>query len=191
MTSYQIPAQDPAARAASQYTRRILMVDDEPGIRSFIGQALTAAGYDLIMLDLVTPDGDGVEALDRILRARPAQAVIVVYGGAIKSGEVAGAGERIKAGCLTLDVAHVAADIGDGPVPLTRLEFMLLRVLAEHAGQPVPKGTLLARVWGCDFDPRSNIVDVCVRRLRCKLGFDLIKTVRGEGYQLAGRLPAV
>jgi len=41
-------------------------------------------------------------------------------------------------------------------------------------------------VWGCDFDPKSNIVDVCVRRLRCKLGFDRIKTVRGEGYQLGG-----
>jgi DNA-binding response OmpR family regulator len=51
----------------------------------------------------------------------------------------------------------------------------------------VPKGTLLAMVWGYDFDPGSNVVDVCVRRLRSKLGFDLIKTVRGEGYQLVVR----
>jgi DNA-binding response OmpR family regulator len=69
-------------------------------------------------------------------------------------------------------------------VPLTRLEFLLLRELAEHVGQSVPKETLLATVWGYDFDPGSNVVDVCVRRLRSKLGFDLIKTVRGEGYQL-------
>jgi DNA-binding response OmpR family regulator len=71
-------------------------------------------------------------------------------------------------------------------VPLTRLEFLLLRELAEHVGQSVPKGRLLATVWGYDFDPGSNVVDVCVRRLRGKLGFGLIKTVRGEGYQLAG-----
>jgi len=51
----------------------------------------------------------------------------------------------------------------------------------------VPKGKLLATVWGYDFDPGSNVVDVCVRRLRSKLGFDLIKTVRGEGYQLVAR----
>ena len=66
-------------------------------------------------------------------------------------------------------------------------EFLLLRELAEHPCQPVLRGELLTAVWGCDFDPRSNIVDVCVRRLRSKLGFGLIKTVRGEGYQLAGR----
>jgi DNA-binding response OmpR family regulator len=96
-------------------------------------------------------------------------------------------GEIVRSGGLTLDVGRLVADIGDGPVPLTRLEFLLLRELAEHAGQSVPKGQLLATVWGYDFDPGSNVVDVCVRRLRSKLGFDLIKTVRGEGYQLAGR----
>src|SRR6266516_2601741 len=73
----------------------------------------------------------------------------------------------------------------DGRVALTRLEFLLLRELMEHAGQSVGKGQLLASVWGYDFDPGSNVVDVCVRRLRSKLGFDLIKTVRGEGYRLA------
>jgi len=93
----------------------------------------------------------------------------------------------IRAGELTLDVGRLVADIGAGPVPLTRLEFLLLRELAEHAGESVPKGTLLATVWGYDFDPGSNVVDVCVRRLRSKLGFDLIKTVRGEGYQLVVR----
>jgi DNA-binding response OmpR family regulator len=95
------------------------------------------------------------------------------------------AGEIVRTGRLTLDVGRLVADIGAGPVPLTRLEFLLLRELAEHAGQSVPKGQLLATVWGYDFDPGSNVVDVCVRRLRSKLGFGLIKTVRGEGYQLA------
>jgi len=92
--------------------------------------------------------------------------------------------EVVKAGELVLDFGRLEANIGHGPVPLTRLEFLLLRELMDHAGQSVPKGQLLASVWGYDFDPGSNVVDVCVRRLRSKLGFDLIKTVRGEGYQL-------
>jgi DNA-binding response OmpR family regulator len=93
--------------------------------------------------------------------------------------------EVLRAGDLVLDVGRLEANIGGGPVALTRLEFLLLRELMEHAGQSVGKGQLLASVWGYDFDPGSNVVDVCVRRLRSKLGFELIKTVRGEGYRLA------
>jgi DNA-binding response OmpR family regulator len=93
--------------------------------------------------------------------------------------------EMLKSGDLVLDMGRLEANIGNGPVALTRLEFLLLRELMEHAGQPVGKGQLLASVWGYDFDPGSNVVDVCVRRLRSKLGFDLIETVRGEGYRLA------
>jgi DNA-binding response OmpR family regulator len=97
--------------------------------------------------------------------------------------------EVIRVGRLSLDLGRLAADAGHGPVPLTRLEFLLLRELAECVGQPVSKSRLLAAVWGYEFDPGSNVVDVCVRRLRSKFGFDLIKTVRGEGYQLVGQLP--
>ncbi len=94
-------------------------------------------------------------------------------------------GEIIRAGQLVLDLGRLQADAGMGPVPLTRLEVLLLRELMEHIGESVPKGSLLASVWGIDFDPGSNVVDVCVRRLRSKLGFDLIETVRGAGYRLA------
>src|ERR1700687_5468184 len=85
--------------------------------------------------------------------------------------------EGLRAGELLLDFGRLEANIGQGPVPLTRLEFLLLRELMEHVGQSVTKGQLLASVWGYDFDPGSNVVDVCVRRIRSKLGFDLIKTV--------------
>jgi two-component system OmpR family response regulator len=254
---------------------RILIVDDEPKILSFIGRALSAAGYgtefagngadalhrglehryDLIILDLVMPDMDGRQVLGGLLAARPEQAVIVLSCVADVAAKVdllergaqdyltkpfslaellarvrvrlrseahhaepaaldqagpaatrrghplavppqqasrhsAGphsAGDVIRAGQVTLDIARLVADIGHGPVPLTRLEFLLLRELAEHAGQSVSKGRLLASVWGYDFDPGSNVVDVCVKRIRSKLGFDLIKTVRGEGYQLLSR----
>jgi len=93
--------------------------------------------------------------------------------------------ETISNGGLTLDLQRLQADSGHGRVPLTRLEFLLLRELMEHAGESVPKDQLLSSVWGYDFDPGSNVVDVCVWRLRTKLGFELIKTVRGEGYRLA------
>ena len=94
-------------------------------------------------------------------------------------------GDVIRAGHLSLDLGRMQANAGLGPVPLTRLEMMLLRELIEHSGESVTKGTLLASVWGIDFAPGSNVVDVCVRRLRSKLGFDLIETVRGAGYRLA------
>jgi len=92
--------------------------------------------------------------------------------------------ETMRVGDLTLDAGRLVADSGAGPVPLTRLEFLCLRALMEHAGSPVTKSELLASVWGIDFDPGSNLVDVCIKRLRAKLGFTLIETVRGEGYRL-------
>ena len=93
--------------------------------------------------------------------------------------------EVLTSAGLSLDLWRLQADNGGGPVPLTRLEFLLLRELMEHAGESVPKDKLLASVWGYDFNPHSNVVDVCVGRLRTKLGFELIQTVRGEGYRLA------
>src|SRR5246127_3963379 len=71
--------------------------------------------------------------------------------------------EVLRAGGLTLDVGRLEANIGHGPVALTRLEFLLLRELMEHAGQSVGKGRLLATVWGYDFDPGSNGGGGCVR----------------------------
>jgi two-component system, OmpR family, response regulator len=93
--------------------------------------------------------------------------------------------EVMRVGDLTLDAGRLVADSGAGPVALTRLEFLCLRALVDHGGEPVTKSDLLASVWGIDFDPGSNVVDVCVRRLRSKLGFELIETVRGAGYRLA------
>jgi DNA-binding response OmpR family regulator len=94
-------------------------------------------------------------------------------------------GDVLRSGQLLLDLGRMQADAGLGPVSLTRLEVLLLRELMEHPGASVTKGLLLASVWGIDFDPGSNVVDVCVRRLRSKLGFDLLETVRGAGYRLA------
>jgi two-component system, OmpR family, copper resistance phosphate regulon response regulator CusR len=85
-------------------------------------------------------------------------------------------------GGLTLDVLHRQADTGAGPVPLTSREFQLLWELMHRPGAVVSKDDLLARVWGGATDSVSNVVDVYVRRLRSRLGPDVITTVRGEGY---------
>ncbi len=98
--------------------------------------------------------------------------------------ETAKRSEVMRVGDLSLDAGRLEADSGTGPVALTRLEFLCLRALMERAGGAVTKSELLASVWGIDFDPGSNLVDVCIRRLRAKLGFALIETVRGEGYRL-------
>ena len=90
----------------------------------------------------------------------------------------------IEVGTLRLYVGRLEADAGSGRVPLTRLEFLLLRELMQHVGEPLSKGQLLTAVWGYKVDPGSNVVGVCIRRLRTKLGNHLIRTVRGEGYQL-------
>jgi DNA-binding response OmpR family regulator len=90
----------------------------------------------------------------------------------------------IRVGELKVDVARLEADLGHGRIPLTRLEFLFLQELIRHAGRSVSKRQLLFSVWGYENDPGSNVVGVCVRRLRTKLGDQLITTVRGQGYQL-------
>jgi DNA-binding response OmpR family regulator len=93
-------------------------------------------------------------------------------------------GPQISVGRLVLDLGRLRADVGRGPVALTRLEFLLLKELAENTGQSVTRSELLAAVWGMGFDPATNVVDTCVHRLRSKLDYDLIRRVRGTGYQL-------
>lgn len=120
--------------------------------------------------------GIGVELGDR---ATPDQ----------RDGHGAGPGDNwpdqvIEAGSVRLHVGRLEADAGSGRIPLTRLEFLLLRELMQHSGQPLSKGELMSAVWGYKADPSSNVVGVSIRRLRTKLGNQLIRTVRGKGYQL-------
>ena len=92
----------------------------------------------------------------------------------------------LRGGNVVLDVARRQAGVGDRTADLSDREFRLLHHLLVHAGEVVSRERLLAEVWGYDFDPGSNVVDVCVRRLRQKLGPDApIETVRHAGYRLA------
>jgi DNA-binding response OmpR family regulator len=89
-------------------------------------------------------------------------------------------------GALTLDVARRQARIGDRVADLSDREFRLLHHLLQRSGEVVSRERLLSAVWGYHFDPGSNVVEVCVRRLRRKLGPDApIETVRHAGYRVA------
>ncbi len=92
----------------------------------------------------------------------------------------------LAAGRVVLDLARRQARIGELVTDLSDREFRLLHHLLLHAGEVISRERLLADVWGYGFDPGSNVVDVCVRRLRRKLGPDApIETVRHAGYRLA------
>ena len=90
----------------------------------------------------------------------------------------------LRAGDLVLDLRTRRVSAGDRPVELTAREFALAETLLRHRGQVLSREQLLSHVWGYDFDPGSNVVDVYIRYLRRKLGTDRIETVRGMGYRL-------
>lgn len=89
----------------------------------------------------------------------------------------------VSRGEVTLDILARRATVTGKEVDLSGREFALAEQFLRHAGEVMTREVLLSRVWGLDFDPGSNVVDVYVRYLRAKLGSDHIVTVRGEGYR--------
>ncbi len=93
---------------------------------------------------------------------------------------------EIRVGRLVLDLARRQARVGDNVADLSDREFRLLHFLMQHVGEVISRERLLSEIWGYGFEPRSNVVDVCVRRLRRRLGPDApIETVRNAGYRAA------
>jgi DNA-binding response OmpR family regulator len=91
-------------------------------------------------------------------------------------------GYVMTAGGVELDPVRHEVRTPTKRILLTPREAALLGELIHHAGQSVSKRQLLSEVWGYDFDPETNVVDVYVRRIRKKLGAGVISTVRGVGY---------
>jgi DNA-binding response OmpR family regulator len=217
---------------------RILIIEDEPRILSFLQRGLEAEGfavdtaqngadglrnakrnpYDLVLLDLLLPGLDGLSVLAELNRFRPDTPIVIVSARADVPTKLRGFGlgardyvskpfsfdelvarirvalrahskdeddHLVRAGALVLDLARREAHIGEHAAQLSDREFRLLHHLAEHAGEVVSRESLLSEVWGFHFDPGSNVVDVCIRRLRQKLGANApIETVRHAGYRL-------
>lgn len=87
-------------------------------------------------------------------------------------------------GGLALDLRSRRAAVEGRTVELSAREFALAETFIRHPGQVLSREQLLSHVWGYDFDPGSNVVDVYVRYLRKKLGAQWFETVRGMGYRL-------
>jgi DNA-binding response OmpR family regulator len=215
---------------------RVLVVDDEARIVSFISRTLSAEGfqvdgamdgarglelartgdYELVVLDLLLPMLDGVSLLQELMEERPSQRVLVLSAlsdvetkvRCLESGAsdylskpfslaelvarirarlrqpAAGPEQRVlRVRGVALDLTRRVADAGAGAVTLSEREFLLLEHLMRRDGEVCTRQRLLADVWGYSFDPGSNVVDVCVGRLRAKLGSDVIETVRNVGYR--------
>lgn len=214
---------------------RILIVEDEPGIASFLEKGLRAEGFttmivedgvsavavardeafDLMILDLGLPGKDGRQVLDEIRTRGERMPVIILTarkgvqdtvssleGGAddyvTKPFSFAEVLARVRvrlrdaptndttvieAGGIKLDLRTRRVTVDDVEIDLSAREFALAETLMEHPGQVLSREQLLSRVWGYDFDPGSNVVDVYVGYLRRKLGDETIQTVRGMGYR--------
>ncbi len=214
---------------------KILIVEDEPRIASFVSRGLQNAGYetvviedggaalaaglrgdvDLVLLDVGLPTMDGFEVL-RELRARGSAVPVIMLTArsstrdtveGLDSGAndympkpftfeellarvrsrlretTAAIGVSVSHGNVTLDILARRATVDDREVDLSAREFALAEQFLRNPGRVLSRELLLSRVWGMDFDPGSNVVDVYVRYLRGKLGPEHIVTVRGAGYR--------
>jgi DNA-binding response OmpR family regulator len=93
----------------------------------------------------------------------------------------------LRSGDVALDLRTRQVIIDESVVDLSAREFALAEVFFRHPGQVLSREQLLSHVWGYDFDPGSNVVDVYVGYLRRKLGKDRITSIRGMGYRLETR----
>jgi DNA-binding response OmpR family regulator len=217
---------------------RILIVEDEPRIASFVSKGLAADGhrtrtvgdgrvglnqalsgeFDLMVLDIGLPGMDGFEVLEQ-LRARGSKLPVIVLtardsvtdtvsaleGGAddyvpkpfrfaellarirLRLRDASDGGpardDVLEAGGVRLDVRTRRATVGERELELSAREFALAETMMVNAGQVLSREQLLDQVWGFDFDPGSNVVDVYIGYLRKKFGRTVIATVRGMGYR--------
>jgi DNA-binding response OmpR family regulator len=221
---------------------RILVVEDDPTLASFVSTALRDAGYatevatngttgldlalrlrpDLAIVDVMLPGLDGFSIIESIRRQNLTMPVIILSAkrsvdDRLRGLRIGGDDYLVKPFAMAELVARVQAvlrrtagstepthlDVGDlhidllsrqvsrrgTAIDLRPREFALLEFLARHAGHVVSKTMILSRIWNYTFDPRTNVVDVLICRLREKIdrNFEpkLLQTRRGMGYVLS------
>jgi two-component system OmpR family response regulator len=220
---------------------RVLVVEDDESIRSFVSRGLTEAGYavdvaatghdglvkaqtaeyDAAVIDLMLPGRDGLSIVSELRRTGVRTPVLILTARRSVEDRVrgleTGADDYLIKPCAFPELlARVqalirrtqgtpdAVELSVADLRLNRLsrrveragreielrprEFALLELLMRNPGRVVSKTMILSHVWGYDFDPGSNVVDVLVFRLRDKIDRDfsppLLQTVRGVGYVL-------
>jgi len=221
---------------------RILVVEDERKVAAFIRQGLVEEGhavevatdgaaaldavvdgpaYDLVVLDVMLPKGDGFTVLQTLRERRVQTPVLLLTARDAVADKVRGLDlgaddylakpfafeeflARVRAllrrsrgraepvlglGDLCLDPATRAVTRGRRRISLTAREYALLEYFLRNAGRVLTRPMITQHVWGMDFDPESNIIDVYVGYLRRKIDADgeprLLQTVRGAGYMLS------
>lgn len=125
-----------------------------------------------------------IRSLLRRATYAPAPAAAGRPGQSTAEGPGPSEGELLVFGDLTLHTGGLDVAVGGTPVALTPTELKLLLEFAAHPGIVLERHTLLRNVWDYGWDGDSRVVDLCVQRLRGKLGRDRIETVRGFGYKL-------
>lgn len=220
---------------------RILVVEDDKKIASFVVKGLTQSGfavdhasdgekglkralavqYDAAIVDIMLPQLDGLSMIGRLREKKILTPVIVLsakrsvddrvrglqHGGddyltkpfsfvellarvqaLIRRSHRTPEPTELRLGELRLDLLSREVVRGEQKIDLQPREFALLEFLMRNAGKVVSKTMIIEHVWGYDFDPMTNIVDVLVSRLRNKVDRDfdskLIHTHRGIGYAL-------
>jgi DNA-binding response OmpR family regulator len=213
---------------------RVLVVEDDPRISSFLDKGLRASGFaavlaetaalaqhlctteefDIIVLDMGLPGGDGLDVL-RHLRALGRSVPVIVLTGLPERDVVTcleagaddymrkpfafdellarirtrlrhsgtGTGFFLEAGGIHLDLRTRRATVKGRQIDFTNREFALLETFMRHPDHVLAREQLLSQVWGYDFDPTTNLVNVYINALRKKIGAEMIDTVRGAGYR--------
>ena len=219
---------------------KILVVEDDPKIASFVQKGLKEQGYvvdvcndgdegydlalteeyNVVLLDIMLPGRDGLSILRGLRQQKNTVPVILLTARSGLDERVEGlnlgaddylpkpfymeeliarilavsrrnSGEQLsvfRQGALMLNLISREVRSGDEKLELTSREFNLLELLMRSPGRVYSRIQLLEHVWGYDFDPQTNVVDVYVRRVRNKIDREgqgsYIETVRGVGYRL-------
>jgi two-component system, OmpR family, response regulator len=219
---------------------RVLVVEDDRKIGSFVSKALQQAGYTVdhasdgldglhlalnnpysaAVIDIMLPGMDGLDLIEELRRRNLNTPILILSAKRSVDDRVTGLqrgsddyltkpfalaellarieallrrssplpSTRMVVGDLALDIRSRKVSRGDRRIDLQPKEFALLEYLMRNSGRPVSKMMILEQIWGYDFDPQNNPVDVLVCRLRNKVDRDfstkLIKTLRGLGYVL-------
>jgi len=223
---------------------KVLVVEDEKNIASFVRKGLQEAGFavsvchngdeayslarsggfDVLVLDIMLPGRDGLSILRNLREGRNTVPVILVTARSALTERLEGLNlgaddylskpfyveeliarihavtrralgdqlTQMSSGDLMVNLVTREVKRGAMRIELTAREFSLLELLMRSPGRVYTRTQILEHVWGYDFDPQTNVVDVCIRRLRNKIDLPddqkpLIETVRNVGYRFRQR----